>query len=171
MLNAIALLQHGRSTREVSKLLGISQSTRSRIYRECVPYAEPAKGGRSRSITLVQWQACVRTISIGGLDDVVDVRNALGEQLKVVASTNTLKRVFHEVRLGSLEKQKKPLLLANYRCCKLEFARRRQDWTTHDWYRVLICDETKINRFQFDGRAWCWVRDGESHYKLIMWAR
>ena len=23
-------------------------------------------------------------------------------------------------------------------------------------------DETKINRFQSDGRTWCWVRDGES---------
>ena len=62
----------------------------------------------------------------------------MGEQLKVVASTNTLKRVFHEVRLGSLEKQKKPLLLANNRRCKLEFARRHQDWTIHDWYRVFF---------------------------------
>ncbi len=53
-VEAIVMLQHGRSTCEVSKLLGISQSTHSRIYRECVPYAEPAKGGRPRSITLVQ---------------------------------------------------------------------------------------------------------------------
>ncbi len=71
----------------------------------------------------------------------------MGEQLKVVASTNTLKRVFHEVRLGSLEKQKKPLLLAINRCCKLEFARRRQDWTTHDWYRVIVSNEIEIISF------------------------
>ena len=52
-LNAIALLQYGRSTREVSKLLGISQSTCSRICRECVPYREPSRGGHPRNITLL----------------------------------------------------------------------------------------------------------------------
>ena len=32
----------------------------------------------------------------------------------------------------------------------------------HDWYRVIFIDDTKINSLQFVGRAWCWVRDGES---------
>jgi hypothetical protein len=27
---------------------------------------------------------------------------------------------------------------------------------------VIFSDEIKINQFQFDGRAWCWARDGES---------
>ena len=47
-------------------------------------------------------------------------------------------------------------------CYMLELAQRHQDWTIHDWYRVFFSDETKINRFQCDGPAWCWVRDGES---------
>ena len=46
--------------------------------------------------------------------------------------------------------------------CKLEFAQPRQNWTIHDWYRVIFVDKTKIHRFQYDGRAWCWMRDGES---------
>ena len=46
--------------------------------------------------------------------------------------------------------------------CKLEFAQGLQDWTIHDWCRVIFSDETKIDRFHYDGRAWCWVRDGES---------
>jgi hypothetical protein len=50
-LNAIALLQHGHSTREVSKLLGISQSTCSRICRDCVPHVEPSRGGCPSNIT------------------------------------------------------------------------------------------------------------------------
>ena len=37
--------------------------------------------------------------------------------------------------------------------CMLEFAQRHQDWTIHDWYRVIFSDETKINGFQFDGRT------------------
>ena len=78
-LNAIALLHHGRSTREVSKFLGISQSTRFRIHRECVPHMEPSRGGCPRSITFAQCQACVRAITFGGLYNVLDMRNALSE--------------------------------------------------------------------------------------------
>ena len=45
-------------------------------------------------------------------------------------------------------------------CYRLKFAQRYQDWTIHDWYRVIFTNETKINRFYFNGCAWCWVRDG-----------
>ena len=41
-LNAIAMLQHGHSTCELSNLLGISQSTCFRICKECVPHVEPS---------------------------------------------------------------------------------------------------------------------------------
>ena len=123
----------------------ISQFTCSRIYRECVPHVEPLRGGRPRSVTLAQRQACARTITIGGLDNVVDSRNALSEELNVVVSTNTTRRVIYEASLGSLEKQKKLLLMANNVHCRLEFAQGHQDWTIYDWYRVTFSNETKIN--------------------------
>ena len=62
---------------------------------------EPSKEGRPRSITLAQRQVCVRAIAIGGLDNVVDVRNALSEHLKVVVSTNTTRHALHEEGLKS----------------------------------------------------------------------
>ena len=61
----------------MSKLLGIPQSSCSKIRRECVPHVEPSKGGHLRSITPTQRRACVRAITVGGLDNVVDARNAL----------------------------------------------------------------------------------------------
>ena len=88
IVNAIALLQHGCSTHEVPKLLGIFQSTCSRIHRECVRHVEPSKGGCPRSITLAQRRVCVRAITIGGLDNVVDVRNALSEHQYSEACTS-----------------------------------------------------------------------------------
>ena len=78
-LNPIALLQHGHSTHEVSKLLGISQPTCFRIHRESVPQVEPSRGGCPQKITPTQRRVCVTTITIGGLDNVVDVTNALSE--------------------------------------------------------------------------------------------
>ena len=104
-LNIVALLQRRRSKREVSKLLGVWQSKCYMIWRERVPCVELSRKGHPRSITHAQWRACVRTITIGGLNNVVDVRNALSEHLNVVASTNTMRCALHEVGLGSLQKE------------------------------------------------------------------
>ena len=41
-----------------------------------------------------------------------------------------------------------------------------QDWTIHDWYRIIFSDEPKINRFQSDGGIWCWMRDVESQLQV-----
>ena len=45
-------------------------------------------------------EACVRAIIVGGLDNVVDVRNALSKRLNVVVSTNTMMHALHEAGLG-----------------------------------------------------------------------
>ena len=50
-LSAIAMLQQGRSSKqEVSNLLGVSQSTCSRIHREYVPHVERSRGACPRSM-------------------------------------------------------------------------------------------------------------------------
>ncbi|KAG1324523.1 hypothetical protein G6F63_012551 [Rhizopus arrhizus] len=47
-----------------------------------------------------------------------------------------------------------------------------KDWTIDDWKRVIWSDETKINRFNSDGRTWTWIRSGESlkshHVKMTV---
>ena len=88
----------------MSQLLGISQSTSFRVCRECVPHVEPQRVGRPRSITPTQQQACVKAIIDDGLDNVVDVRNALSEHLNVVVNINIVRRALHKEGLGSLEK-------------------------------------------------------------------
>ena len=74
--------------------LGTSQSTCCRIRRVCVPHVDPSKEGRPRSITPTQWQACLRAITVDGLHNIIDARNALSEHLNVVVSTNA-KCSFH----------------------------------------------------------------------------
>ena len=103
-LNAIALLNHGCSTREVSKLLGMSQCTCFRICKECVPHVGPSRRGHPRTITLAQRRVCMRAIKIGGLNNVVGVRDVSSEHLNVVASTKTMRCVLHEVDIRSLQK-------------------------------------------------------------------
>ena len=96
-LNAIAMLQHGRSTHQVSKFLGIYESTCSRICNECLPHVEPSGRGHPRSTTPIQRRVCVRAITVGELNNnVVDVKNALTEDLNMVESTNTMRHALHE---------------------------------------------------------------------------
>ena len=121
-MNAIALLQYGRSTCEVSKFLGISQSTCSRIQREYASHVERLRGGHPKSFTLVQRRACIKAITLNGVNIVVDVKNALNEQLNMVVSTNTTRCTFCEAGLESLGKQKKPLLTIKNMHSNLEFA-------------------------------------------------
>ena len=168
---AIALLQHGRSICEVSKLLGTSQSTCSTICRECVPHVEPSGGGCPKSITVAQRWAYVRAITVGGLDNVVDMRNALSEHLNVIVSINTVRRVLYEVCLGQSEKQNKALLVAKHVCWTLEFAQCHQDWTIHDCYRVILV--MRLRSIDFSLMIVLGVGWGMENlnYKLIMWVR
>jgi len=66
-------------------------------------------------------------ITIDGLNNVVDVRNALSEHLQVVMSTNTVRRALHEACLGS-SKNRTPLFTAKNVQYMFEFAERHQDW-------------------------------------------
>jgi DDE superfamily endonuclease/Transposase len=85
----------------------------------------------------------------------------LKEELDIEASPMTVRRAFKEAGLGSIEKKPKPMLSAKNIKARLEFANLHKDWTVDDWKRVIWSDETKINRFCSDGRAWAWIFDGQ----------
>ena len=53
------------------------------------------------------------------------------------------------------------MLTSRHRRNRLDFAIADQDWTLDDWKRVILSDETKINRFQSNGRQWIWKGPGE----------
>ena len=45
------------------------------------------------------------------------------------------------------------------------FSQRYANWTIHDWKHIIFSDETKINRFNSNGRSWCWITNHE-HVQL-----
>ena len=63
--------------------------------------------------------------------------------------------------LRAFAKVNKPLLSGKHRKARLAFARKYRNWTVDDWKRVFFSDETKINRWGSDGKAYCWRRRGE----------
>ena len=53
-------------------------------------------------------------------------------------------------------KQKKP---------SLAFAKMHRDWTVEDWEKVIWTEETKINRYCYDGITWIYRQEGVSLQK------
>jgi hypothetical protein len=72
---------------------------------------------------------------------------------------NTLRNALRDVGLRACKKIPKPCLSEWNIQEKLCFATIHKDWIVEDWKRVVFSDETKINRFNADGRSWCWVND------------
>ncbi|KAG1273829.1 hypothetical protein G6F66_013093 [Rhizopus arrhizus] len=96
------------------------------------------------------------------------LENDIGKKVGV----ETVRRALRKAGLGAIEKPKKPLLSAKNIRNRLSWCISHKDWTVDDWKRVIWSDETKINRFNSDGRTWAWIRSGESlkshHVKMAV---
>lgn len=105
-------------------------------------------------------------------DSAVNVAKDLEKDVGVKCNPETVRRVLRSRGLGSIEKPKKALLRNKNIKARLEWCRAHKDWTIDDWKRVIWTDETKINRFNSDGRRWAWIRSNEKlqnhHVKLTL---
>ena len=68
---------------------------------------------------------------------------------------NTLRNELREKGLSSFTKVKKHALSRKNIKDKFGFAQMLKDWTVCGWEWVVFSDETKICRFNSDGRTWC----------------
>lgn len=158
-------LRRGESTRNVARELQVSQSWVAKFRKQHLSELSDVNqsfGGRPKMYSAVDRRACVRAITVGGLETAHKVGNYLREELHVGMSDSTVRRVLRKAGLKCKVKQKKPKLTLLQIKRRLEFARCHCHWTDDDWDRVVFSDETKINRFCSDGRSWCWFRDEQS---------
>ena len=156
-------LQAGRSTRDVASELQVSQSHVARLRRKRLFDIPASSGGRPQALTDAQKRACIRAVTSGGFEVATHATQHVREECQVTVSVDTVRRVLRAGGLRSKVKQKKPKLNQRHIKDRLEFARRHEHWTIHDWEHVIFSDETKVNRFCSDGRSWCWIRNEQSH--------
>jgi transposase len=158
--NIISLLNQGLSTREIAKKCKVSSSTVQKFRKIHCPNVEIKKGGRPKKLTLQDKRFCVRALTSGKAKTATEVTNKLKESMGVSVSVKTVTRALNQAGLASGEKKTKPLLSRKNIKARLEFARAHKYWTVEDWKCIIWSDETKINRFQSDGRSWYWKREG-----------
>ena len=116
--------------------------------------------GRPRVLSSRQERACVHIVTVGGKENASEAVKELWESEGVNVSGWTVRRALKRGGLSSGVKQKKPKLSLKHIRDHLDFAKRHRNWTISDWERVIFSNECKINRFNSDGRSWCWVCDG-----------
>src|SRR5882724_13246276 len=63
----------------------------------------------------------------------------------------TVRNALKENNFCSVIKRKSPLFKKGHQLAHLRFAQYHEDWTVEDCKRVLLSDETKINRIGSDG--------------------
>ncbi|KAG1167521.1 hypothetical protein G6F70_009398 [Rhizopus microsporus] len=143
----LSLLSTNLSSRKISKRTGVSRTFIDRLRNERLPGLEVSKGGRPPALSNADKRLCVRKVMVEGVESAVNVAKQLKSELNIDVNPQTVRNALVEAGIGAPE---------------LQFAKRYQHWTIEDWRRVIWSDETKINRFNSDGRAWAWVRDGSS---------
>lgn len=170
--SVICFLQKGLSTRQVAEKLSISKSTVATIGKECDPGVTKSKDGRPSILSDRNKTFRVQKVTRDRVSNAVKVTKALENDFGISCNPETVRRALREKGLGAIEKQPKPLLSVENVKRRLEWCRAHRDWTMDDWKRVIWTDETKINRFNSDGRQWCWIRSGETiqnkHCKLTV---
>ena len=170
--SAITMLRSGVSIREVAAKLSLGKSTVGRIKLEHCPGVQNSKGGRPRVLSEADRRYCVRKATKERISSTVKITKLLEEDFKIKVNPETVRRALRVAGLGAIEKPTKPLLSQANVKKRLAWCKQHKDWTVDDWKRVIWTDETKINRFNSDGRQWAWIRSGEQlqnhHVKLTV---
>ena len=115
---------------------------------------------------------CVLKVTKEKVSNAVKITKMLEKDIQIKANPKTVRRALRAVSLGVIEKEKKPLLRDANIKKRFVWCKQHKDWTVDDWKRVIWTYETKINRFNSDGRQWAWIRPGEQlqnyHVKLTV---
>lgn len=152
------LFEKGMSQRSISKKLKIPKSTVG-LHMKKMKLKRNDTGGRLKILSERDEIFCAKQMTSGKTSTVVQLSKELKKSFGISAGRNTISRSLKNRGVMSGEKKKKPLLSQKNIKERLQFAKAHQDWTEDDWNRVIFSDETKINRFNSDGRTWFWSRD------------
>ena len=159
--NTKSLLLKKLSLREIAKITKVSKSTVSRVAKDMNIKTE-GKNGRKRKLTDRNVTHCISGLTSGVSKTAESLSKKIEADFGIKVHRTTVSRELHKAGLRAGEKKKKPALSEKNRKERLAYAKAHRHWTVDDWKQVIFSDETKVNRFNSDGRSWTWYRDGES---------
>jgi transposase len=153
---------NGYSYREIASIMGVSIGTITNIIKKYRPDSPKSVGGCKKKLSATSVRHATRLITSGKVDTAVQVHKVLQNKTNNSISVQTVRRALKEAGMKPAIKKKRPILSKKHQRERMDFGLAHLDWTVEDWKRVIWSDETKINRFGSDGRAWVWKKQGES---------
>lgn len=153
----VSQLLQGKTSRKIAADLPVSRSSVQRIAK-AKKIEMKSKAGRNKKLTLRDEKFCAKQIVSGASKSVRELTKTMKDNHGISVDRRTVARALNNQGLRAGEKKKKPGLSPKNIKARLEWAKERKNWTVEDWNRVIFSDESKINRFNSDGRSWCWFR-------------
>ena len=155
---AIGQLQNGASLRHVANQMGCTCSTILRLrnrYQQIGSVEDRPRPGRERATTHAQDQELVD-------EHLADrFRPATQSARDLEISSSTVRRRLATAGLQAHRPFVGPLLTAQHRLRRLQWAQEHRHWTPARWRSVLFTDESRFSLHAADGRARVWRRRGE----------
>lgn len=153
----VNLTENGLSCRQIAKSLNVAPSTVVSVRKRRNLKSRSTANGRPRLLTDADARHIERLMRKSDTKTPKLAAKAINKSV----SDWTVRRALRKIGLVSAIKQKKPALSNKNVKSRLQFCKDYGKWTTDDWKRVIWSDETKINRFQSDGKEYYWHRPHE----------
>ncbi|KAG1080113.1 hypothetical protein G6F42_023464 [Rhizopus arrhizus] len=161
-VNSISsLLRSKKSNSKIAKQVGVSRTTVQKYRSSLKMSGNVNEAGRPSLISQRMVSYIRRLATLGRKNNAVEIQKALKEEFGMSVSDSTVRRVLKKAGFIAFVKPQKPLLRTQNIIKRLQWAKSHQHWTVDDWKRVIFSDETKINRFASDGKAYTWKLPNE----------
>lgn len=156
----IKLLKEGKSSRNVAKNVGCSQSAVSKIWTKYKSNGKVVKGkrtGRPRKTSKRQDRKLKAICLENRKCTTKQMRNKWAES-GVHVCDRTVRNRLKEMGFTYRKAKRKPSLTSKQKKTRFQWAKERQSWTVDDWMRVIFSDESRICIGQGDDAGtfvWC----------------
>ncbi|CAK9819093.1 Transposable element Tc1 transposase [Anthophora quadrimaculata] len=145
----ISLCDKDLSLRQIGEECGASRRIVARIKKTYSSASICSRNGRPRLIS----NRAAREIAHCIRFESHKTPKTAAQEVGVSASEWTIRRSLKKIGLKAKEKKRKPALSDKSIKLRKKFVDTYKEWTTEDWKRVIWPDETKINRFESDGKS------------------
>uniref|UniRef100_A0A3Q2D7V8 Tc1-like transposase DDE domain-containing protein n=1 Tax=Cyprinodon variegatus TaxID=28743 RepID=A0A3Q2D7V8_CYPVA len=155
-----------KSSREISSLLNIPQSTVSCIIRKwkCLgTTATQPQSGRPRKLTERGQRMLTRIVRRGRQLSAESITTDLQTSCGLQISSRTVRRELHGMGFHGRAAASKPYITKCNAKRRMRWCKARRHWTLEQWRRVLWSDESRFSIWQSDGRVWVWRLPGERY--------
>ena len=149
----ICLCDKGLSLGQIAEKCGVSHTIVVRIRKKYVSGLISSQNGGPRLIS----DRAAREIAHCIRSDSYKTPKIAAQEIEISASEWTIRRPLKRIGFRAKKKESKPALSNKNIKLRKQFVGTYKEWTTEDWERVIWSDETKINRFESDGRPWYWT--------------